>query len=289
MNTTTEPKTSVKKKPGAAAGWTTGQVISADGTVIGYRQFGGGPGLVMLHGGGRASQHYTRLAEALADGVTIYIPDRRGRGLSGPPGDNYSVQKELEDVSALVEKTGSPYLFGHSAGGFFALEAALKLPVEKLAVYEPAVSINGSLPLDWLPAFEQALDQNDSAKAFIIFVRGLRLNRVTELPDWFLYPLTKLMLRSEEGREMAELLPTLAWEIKAFENPGPDYHRYQNITAKTLLIGGAKSPDYLRYALRALAKTIPYSWFIELPKLDHNAPDENAPEVVASELRQFFL
>jgi pimeloyl-ACP methyl ester carboxylesterase len=193
MNSITEPKTSLKKKPGLAAGWSTGRVISADGTVIGYRQIGNGPGLVMLHGGGRASQHYARLAEALADGLTIYIPDRRGRGLSDPPGDNYSVQKELEDVSALVEKTASPYLFGHSAGGFFALEAALKLPVDKLAVYEPAVSINGSLPLGWLPAFEQALDQHDPAKAFVIFLKGLRLNRITELPDWFLYPLTKIV------------------------------------------------------------------------------------------------
>ena len=60
---------------------------------IGYRQTGSGPGLVVLHGGMRAAQHYLVLAEALADGYTVYIQDRRGRGLSGPPGENYSKEK----------------------------------------------------------------------------------------------------------------------------------------------------------------------------------------------------
>jgi len=41
----------------------------------------------------RASQHYLAMAEALADGYTVYIQDRRGRGLSGPPGENYSKEK----------------------------------------------------------------------------------------------------------------------------------------------------------------------------------------------------
>ena len=32
------------------APYTIGSVISADGTTIGYRQIGSGPGLVLLHG-----------------------------------------------------------------------------------------------------------------------------------------------------------------------------------------------------------------------------------------------
>ena len=77
---------------------------------------GCGPGLVILHGGMRASQHYLRLAEALAQAFSVYIPDRRGRGLSGPPGEDYSIQKELEDLQALLHKTNAQMLFGHSAG-----------------------------------------------------------------------------------------------------------------------------------------------------------------------------
>jgi pimeloyl-ACP methyl ester carboxylesterase len=196
--------------------FSTGQVISLDGTPIGYRQTGHGPGLVIMHGSMRASQHYLHLAEALAGAYTVYIPDRRGRGLSGPPGDDYGIKKELEDLSALQQKTSAHLLFGHSAGGFFALKAALELPIKKLVLYEPAVSINGSLPLDWLPSFEQALAMNDSAAAMVIFFKGLRLNWMSRLPAWVLDAFSRLMLRTDKGREMADLLPTGVWEIKEF-------------------------------------------------------------------------
>jgi pimeloyl-ACP methyl ester carboxylesterase len=269
----------------------TGRVTSADGTIIGYRQVGRGPGLVILHGGMRASQHYLRLGEALANTFTVYIPDRRGRGLSGPPGDDYSIQKELEDLRALLKKSDASMLFGHSAGGFFALEAALKLPIKKLALYEPAVSINGSLNLDWLSAFEQALKRDDPAAAFVIFFKGLRLHWTSRLPAWVLAVFSHLMLRTDDGREMAELLPTGIWEIKAFqrlEQAGQTYQRYQHIQAETLLLGGSRSPDYLRNVLPILSKDIAHAHMIEMPGLDHNAPDQNAIEAVAAELRKFF-
>lgn len=270
---------------------TINQVISADGTTIGYRQVGRGPGMVILHGGMRASQHYLRLAEALANTFTVYIPDRRGRGVSGPPGEEYSIQKELEDAEALLQKTGARMLFGHSAGGYFALEIALKLPIKKLALYEPAVSINGSLPLDWLSAFEQALNQEDSAKAAAIFFKGLRLHWSSKLPIWILAAFSRLMMRTDDGRELAELLPTGVWEVKEFrrlERAGQTYQRYQKIPAETLLLGGSRSPDYLRKVLPVLSKEIAHARMIEMPGLDHNAPDQNAPEAVAAELREFF-
>ena len=266
----------------------TGQVISADGTTIGYRQFGHGPGLVILHGGGRASQHYRRLAEALADKYTVYIPDRRGRGLSGPAGDDYTLAKEYDDLGALLHKTGAHFAFGHSAGGLIALEAALRLPIKKLALYEPAVSIDGSLPLEWLTACEQAFAKNDAAAAFVIFFRGLRLNWMSQLPYWVLYPMVSLMLRDADGREMVELLPTLIREGREAQRLDSTCTRYQNISADILLLCGSKSPTYLRIVPPALAKTMPHAHWIELPGLDHNAPDQNAPEVVAAELKRFF-
>jgi pimeloyl-ACP methyl ester carboxylesterase len=275
----------------ASLQFSTSQVASADGTPIGYRQTGHGPGLIIMHGGMRASQHYLRLAEALAGTYTVYIPDRRGRGLSGRPGDDYSIEKELDDLSALQQKTGAHLLFGHSAGGFFALEAALKLPIRKLALYEPAVSIDGSLPLDWLPSFEQALAMDDSVAAMVIFFKGLRLNWMSRLPPWVLAAFSRLMLRTDEGQEMADLLPTGVWEIKDFlrlQQIGCTYERYQNIRAETLLLGGSRSPAYLRDVLPVLARVITHAQMMELPGLDHNAPDQKEPEVVAAELQNFF-
>ncbi len=266
----------------------TGQVTSADGTTIGYRQMGSGPGLVILHGGGRASHHYLRLAEALADAFTVYIPDRRGRGLSGPEGADYSMAQALEDLSAVLEKTGAQMVFGHSAGAVISLEAALVLPIEKLALYEPPL-LDGSFPVDWVPAFEQALASRRSFRAMGIFFKGLRLNWMSRLPLWSLILFSRLMANLDGGREMIELLPTVAADVRMAQQLDPNYHqRYGRIGAKTLLMGGGKSPAYLRHALRVLAATIPDVRLTEFPRLEHNAPDLNAPEVIARTLREFL-
>jgi len=231
------------------------------------------------------------LAQALAGTCSVYIPDRRGRGLSGTPGQAYNIEREFEDLSALMQKTSSRMLFGHSAGGFFALEAALKLPIEKLVLYEPPVPINGSLDYRWTPAFERALARGDSAVALAIFFKGLRLHWTGRLPVWMLAAFSRLMMRTQDGREMAELLPTIVWEIeeiRRLDQAGLTYERYQNIQAETLLLGGSRSPDYLRKVLPVLADVIPQACMLEFPGFGHNAPDQDAPEVVAAEIRKFL-
>ena len=62
----------------------TGSVTSRDGTLIGYRQIGDGTEVVLLHGAGQSSANLLALARALMDCFTVYVPDRRGRGMSGP-------------------------------------------------------------------------------------------------------------------------------------------------------------------------------------------------------------
>ena len=110
-------------------------VTSKDGTTIGFRQLGHGPGVVILHGGALASQHYMKLGAALAEGFTVSIPDRRGRGLSGPYGPQYSIEREDEDLAAIVTDTGAQYVFGAADGGLFALHGSVTVPaIRKVAV-----------------------------------------------------------------------------------------------------------------------------------------------------------
>jgi pimeloyl-ACP methyl ester carboxylesterase len=123
---------------------TTGSLTSRDGTRIGYRQIGDGPGLVLLHGGLQSSRSFTSLGAALGDTFTVYIPDRRGRGLSGPVGDSYAMRTEVDDLDALLETTGSHNVFGLSSGALITLQAALTLPaIHKIALYEPPLEIGG--------------------------------------------------------------------------------------------------------------------------------------------------
>src|SRR5215213_5506746 len=81
---------------------TTGRLVSADGTRIGYGRLGEGPSVILLHGAVNASQHMLKLGRALADAYTVYLPDRRGRGMSGAFGPTYGIQREDEDLAAMV-------------------------------------------------------------------------------------------------------------------------------------------------------------------------------------------
>src|SRR6202165_1170373 len=94
---------------------TTASVASKDGTTIGYHRLGCGPGVVLLHGAMESGLSHLQLAEQLAAGFTVYLPDRRGRGLSGPFGGGYSIQKEVDDLSALLSETGTGQVLGVSS------------------------------------------------------------------------------------------------------------------------------------------------------------------------------
>src|ERR1700730_11268047 len=97
-------ETTVKNQSTAAAPvqrYLTGSVASRDGTTISYRQLGDGPGVVVLHGAMESARSHVQLAEALANSFTVFLPDRRGRGLSGPNGNDYGIQKNVEDLDAL--------------------------------------------------------------------------------------------------------------------------------------------------------------------------------------------
>ncbi len=117
-------------------------MTSQDGTIIGYRQMGSGPGIILLHGGVNASQNLMKLGTALSDEFTVYIPDRRGRGMSGPIDSNYSIEKEDEDLDAMLKQTGAHFVFGTADGALFALHAAISLPnIHKVVAYEPLLFV----------------------------------------------------------------------------------------------------------------------------------------------------
>src|SRR5690349_13818278 len=123
---------------------TTGSVVSADGTRIGFRRLGQGPSVILLHGGVNASQHMLKLGRALADAYTVYLPDRRGRGMSGGFGPAYDIRREDEDLAAIVEHAAADLVFGPANGGLFALHGAIGLgQIRKVAAYEPLLLWGG--------------------------------------------------------------------------------------------------------------------------------------------------
>jgi pimeloyl-ACP methyl ester carboxylesterase len=275
--------------------YTTGAVTSADRTAIGYRQIGSGPGVLLLPGGYMASQHYMQLAGALSDDFTVYVVDRRGRGTSGPPGARYSMATECEDIAALVAQTGAHFVFGHSSAALVALQAALTLPsISKVAVYEPPLSTRGSISTSWIPRFDREVARGKIASALVTFVKADNLVPAF-LPRWLLVPLVALYLRREKRKveppdtSMEALVPLQRLDGELLEEMDSSLESFAGMNADVLLMGGQKSPAFLREILGTLEETLPRSRRVEFRGVGHEAPlDRGDPERVGEELRAFF-
>ena len=114
---------------------------------------GTGPAVLVIPGVLSMAADYAKFAGALSEHFAVHTIERRGRGESGAQGDDYSIVKECEDVLALQAATGAALLVGHSYGGLVALEVARNNKAfSKIAVYEPGMSIDGSMPTAWMPS-----------------------------------------------------------------------------------------------------------------------------------------
>lgn len=99
-------------------------VKSADGTLIAIESFGAGEPLIVLGGALSTRAAVQPFVPFLEDAFTVFGVDRRGRGDSGDTAP-YAVEREVEDVAAIVEAAGEPVkVYGHSSGAVLALEAA---------------------------------------------------------------------------------------------------------------------------------------------------------------------
>jgi len=146
------------------AAYSSGSVMSADGTRIGYRQVGRGPGLVLVHGGGQAAQNLMQLACALWNEFTVFVPDGV-HVVERPTRDHYGLTAESQDLDALLVHTGSEFVFGLSSGALVCLDAALSLcQIRQLALYEPPLSVDHSTPVDWLARFDLRLPRARSGR-----------------------------------------------------------------------------------------------------------------------------
>ena len=280
-------------------------VTSKDGTTVGYRQMGSGPGIILLHGGISSSQYFMKLGAALLDEFTVYIPDRRGRGLSGPFGDNYSLDREVEDLDAILKKTGAHYLFGGSSGGLISLYAAITLPeIHKIALYEPLVYVNKD-EMDKFNAIVQRFDnQLAEGELTTAMVTSLDVYNISpedkksllfHLPGMIWKPIFKAILAVDEKNvkgddvSLKKLMPTLKFDVQLVNETEGKLENFQNVTAEVLILNGSKSPLMLKESSHALQEILPNSKSKELEGLDHDsAQDYGKPEIIAQEIKEFL-
>ncbi len=255
------------------------KVTSKDGTIITYGKLGEGPAVILVCGGSVDRYSNASLAELLAKHFTVYNYDRRGRNESGdtPP---YAVEREIEDIAALVDAAGgSAYLYGASSGAALAMEAARQLPgrITKLAMWEAPYIPEGfpRPPADTAQIFSDLVAQGrreDAAEFFMAKVVGLPPEFVAQArtaPFW-------------QGQ--LALAHTLAYDATIMGDYTLPVERVAEVKAPTLVMDGGASFPFMGVTAQALADHLPDAKRVTLEGQRHDASAES----LAAALTEFF-
>ena len=275
-----------------------GEVRSADGTTIGYQRAGAGPAVVLLHGAGQSSGNLTRLARALSGTFTVYVPDRRGRGRSGPYGEFHGLGTEIEDLSALLDASGASRLFGLSSGAVIAIEAALVRPdITKLALYEPPLTFDGVVHGAWAPRYERQLDAGKPGAALVTVLKATadRTSLIRWIPRRPLAAALDFAIKRTARPAPAglmspgELVPTLRYDAQTVNGAAGALERFGVLSCEVLLLGGSRSAGNLTASLDGLCSVLPGARRVVIRGTGHTAPDNSRqPDRVAAVLHDFF-
>lgn len=244
----------------------------AEGRALQVRTMGDGPGVVVVHGSAVSAKDYRRFADALADRFTVHLYDRRGRGSRDPVDDSHGIASDVDDLRAVLQHTGATRVVGHSYGGLVALQGALRLPVERLALVDVAVSVDGGFPSGYVEPFTRAAAAGDFPLAMAVLSRGLQsVGPVSRLPIPVQRGLAHVFAATAAGREWRTMLPSAvveAGEVLAHDGPAGTY---SGIEADVLLLAGARSPGYFAGAARALVPALAGARYAVVPGAGHNA------------------
>jgi pimeloyl-ACP methyl ester carboxylesterase len=235
---------------------------------------------------------YAAFARALSEHFTVHTIERRGRGESGPQGDDYSIVKECEDVLALQAETGAALLVGHSYGGLVALEVGRNNQTfSKIAVYEPGVSIEGSMPTAWMQGYEKKLSDRRRVDALVEFTLADAPPRIQKIPRWLMKLLLLVLVScSRQYRQMLDLLDQNLREWREIARLDSCYEHYREVAGGVLIMyGGRSDSKAVTLATQRLAAILPHSVTKEFPQLDHFGIERTAPREVANAVSDYFL
>lgn len=273
----------VRSQTGADGGGTA-VVVSADGTEIAYERSGSGPAVVLVASALADRSDTVKLAALLAEHFTVVNYDRRGRGASGDA-DAYAVDREIEDIAALVGQLGgSASLFGSSSGAVLALRAAAAgVKVDRLALYEPPFVVakgDAGPPPDLAEQVGALLAQGRDGEAVKYF-----MTKVQGMPG---IAVSFMKLMPKIWKNLVGLARTLPYDITVMgdtQRGRPlDEGEWKGVDVPTLVLTGGKSPAAFRRAAGALAGILPKADHRTLPGLNHGAvvmaPKKVAPEII---------
>ncbi|MGN9762866.1 alpha/beta fold hydrolase [Streptomyces sp. SD31] len=255
------------------------KTISADGTSIAYVSTGEGPAVILVSGAMSTGGTVAPLAVPLSERFRVVAYDRRGRGESGDKAP-YAVEREVEDLAALIEAVGGEAaLCGISSGGALVLEAAASgLPVRQVAVYEVPFAdfLEGGAVKhsEYTAHLAEALAQGRRGDAVELF---LRLTGMAE-------QMIQGARQSPMWAGMETIAPSLAYDNAVMGDGLLPRARLASITVPVLAVAGGASPSWMREATRAVAETVPEGTYRSLEGQTHMVE----PDVLGPVLAEFF-
>ena len=264
------------------------KVTSKDGTPIAFEQSGKGPAVILVASALSDRSDTVKLAKLLSEHFTVINYDRRGRGESGDT-QPYAVEREIEDIEALIDEAGgAAFVFGSSSGAALALEATSQLPakIKKQVLFEPPFIIDDSRPpmpddlINQITELVSAGRRNDAVKLF--FTKGMGI------PAFAVMMMSLLMPGWSKRTRMAH---TLAYDftILAGTQTGKPLpaKRWVSATVPTLVLTGEKSEAFFHNGARSLADVLPNAQH-RILKGQHHGSVVMAPNAFVSVLTEFF-
>lgn len=252
-------------------------VTTPDDVRIACEVSGAGPPLVLVHGAGSGRWSFDAVRPHLERRFTVIAIDRRGRGDS-TDGADYSLEREFEDVAAVVRDAGEgALLMGHSYGGLVAGGAARVLELPRLALYEPAMG--GVLASeDRIERWEDLIaagDRDTVVREFFREIAGYDEAAIREAED------------SPVWEARKEVVPTVPRELRAELSHGFDPDALAEVGAPTLLLVGSESPGWAVRSVDAYRGALRQAERIVLDGQGHGA-NVTAPGLLAAELERFL-
>lgn len=255
------------------------KTLSRDGTPIAYASTGQGPAVILVSGAMSTGGTVAPLAVPLSDRFTVLVYDRRGRGESGDTAP-YAVEREVEDLAALIEAAGGEAcLYGISSGGALVLRAAASgLPVRRVAVYETPFADfaehGAKERAEYTENLTAALAQDRRGDAVELFLR------LVDMPD----EMIQGARQSPMWPGMEAVAPTLAYDNAVLGDSLVPRDRLASLTVPVLAVAGGASPEWLQEATRAVAEAVPTGTYRNLEGQTHMVD----PSALAPVLADYF-
>jgi pimeloyl-ACP methyl ester carboxylesterase len=245
-------------------------VASADGTPIAYDVTGTGPAVVVVEGAlcQRTMGTAKALSPLLSEHYAVIGYDRRGRGESGPGSSPSIVQREVEDLVAVLGVAGPEALvFGASSGAVLALEALRAgASMRNIALYEPPFIVDGTHApndADLGARTQQLIDEGRRSDAVKLFMRTVGVPA----------PATTMMRLMPVWKKLCGVAHTLPNDyalVLGHQQGEPLPVGYlSGVTTPALVLVGGKSPLYMKNAQAAVAAALPNGALQELPGQTH--------------------